>query len=371
VSANPHPFSRAIVCALVVLQLYSGFIVLELRRHNYDASALIVAGDEFIDVRASPANVTVLRDSAGYDGQFYYRLALAPFSVQPRVHGIRFDYPALRQQRIGYPLVVWLLSFGQPRVVPITMILVNLAALVAIAAMGALIVRGVAPEIAGAAVALYPSFLLTITRDLVEALEVCFVLAAVLSARRGRWWPTIAFLTLAVLTKETALLAIVGIFLWTLLARQFGRAAALTIPAIVHVLWKTSIFLRWHLPMTFISDEHYALPFRTMIKTLIHPPSRLVFVEVLLLLTFMLIVAFTLRSSRAPGFVKVACVLYGVLFVCLGAEFWWEDWGFLRTPTDFGIFGTLVALHSRMDRATASLITVSWLGLAAHILLYR
>jgi hypothetical protein len=50
----------------------------------------------------------------GYDGQFFYRLALEPFSTAERVDGIAFDAPAYRQQRIGYPLLAFLTTALTP-----------------------------------------------------------------------------------------------------------------------------------------------------------------------------------------------------------------------------------------------------------------
>ena len=53
-----------------------------LRKNGGDVSRFVVAGDAFTDPASVPFCVTVLLGSGGYDGQFYFRLAVAPFAFQ-------------------------------------------------------------------------------------------------------------------------------------------------------------------------------------------------------------------------------------------------------------------------------------------------
>ena len=113
------------VPVLVTAFLYGAFILLRLGFHGFNPTAFIAAGDLFCDPGSVPANFLVLKNSAGYDGQFYYRLAVNPFTAEPSAGGVKIDSPAYRQQRIAYPLLVWLFSVAQPEFVPTVMILVN------------------------------------------------------------------------------------------------------------------------------------------------------------------------------------------------------------------------------------------------------
>jgi hypothetical protein len=56
----------------------------------------------------------------GYDGQYCYYLALDPINARSYM-----DWPAYRYTRILYPLVARLLAFGQPALIPYTLLLVN------------------------------------------------------------------------------------------------------------------------------------------------------------------------------------------------------------------------------------------------------
>src|ERR687883_290318 len=108
-----------LISALIVGLIISFFIYKRLHRSHFDYSSFVVAGDEFCNPAQVPKGLTVLRNSAGYDGQFYYRLALTPFTSQATEFGIRIDAPPIRQQRILYPLLTWILSLGLPSVVPV------------------------------------------------------------------------------------------------------------------------------------------------------------------------------------------------------------------------------------------------------------
>ena len=76
--------------------------------------------------------------------------------------------------------------------------------------------------------------------------------------------------------------------------------------------------------------------------------------------------------SRAALAVKLAWIAYAALFFTLGAEFWWEDWSFLRAASDYAVFGTLIAIESDSLRAPVTLLVIgSWLALAIHIIVLR
>ena len=119
--------AKWIVCVALVL-LYAGALGLAFKRHGLDPSIFVCAGDRF----ASGAPIRTVANSTGYDGQFYYRLAVSPFSRETRVNGIMFDNPAWRFQRITYPVIAMLLSAGQSQWVPISLLLTNLIGLVVI-----------------------------------------------------------------------------------------------------------------------------------------------------------------------------------------------------------------------------------------------
>jgi hypothetical protein len=344
---------RAVTAAMAVLFLYGAFVFVRLGQRGFNPTSFVSAGDEFTD-RSAPAGLIVAPHSAGYDGQFYYRIACDPFSLQPIVAGVHFDYPVYRLQRIGYPLLVWMLSFGNPAAVPWMMIIVNLGALAGIGA-GAVIATNDLPVPAWSclALALYPGFLLSVSRNLVEPLELFLIVIALVLLQRGRILVAAAVLVLAALTKETSLLFALGALLSAFLTRPRQRIhVVLLAPFVVHVAWKALLFRLWHLPMMFVTGEHFMLPFRGILlrareAATTGAAGRLVLIEMVLVALFGLVVALAFRSSAVSQMVKLTWLFYATLVVLLGTEFWWEDWAFLRVTVEFTIFGSSSRLRRR------------------------
>jgi hypothetical protein len=178
------------------------FIFGMLRAHDFDASWFVTAGDRHCDAARVPPGLTVRPNSDGFDGQFYYRLALDPLTSRRTDYGITLDAPSLRHQRILYPLLAKMLSFGSERLLPWAMIAVNFSALCLLGWLGGLYARSLQKHaLWGIFLPLYPGSLLTLTRDLVELSEVALLVGSLLLLRRGRHVTATLLLVLAVLTK--------------------------------------------------------------------------------------------------------------------------------------------------------------------------
>ncbi|MDB5076203.1 MAG: rane protein of unknown function [Chloroflexi bacterium] len=196
VSADPKALRRpwgglALPFALATLVLFTYSATFAWRVHQ-DGNALNFA---VLGTSNTPGN-------HGYDGQYYYRIAVAPLGGP---HGL--DKPAYRYQRIGYPLVARGLAYGLNIELPSALVLVNVGAIALGTLLVALLLRdaGVSPLFA-VAWAAYAGQVASFWRDLAEPLAMALVALAILLARRDRWWPAACALLLAALTKETSLL---------------------------------------------------------------------------------------------------------------------------------------------------------------------
>src|SRR3990172_3717441 len=101
------------------------FILATVSHYGNNLSALIWLGEE--NASSHPGlvgpDIVVMKDSPGYDGQFFYFIA-QDFAV-PRREVVDVG----RYQRIGYPLLASGLSLGQRDLLPGSLILVNLVAI--------------------------------------------------------------------------------------------------------------------------------------------------------------------------------------------------------------------------------------------------
>ena len=99
-----------------------------------DITRFIDVGSAFALVHHVPHGITIV-PGGGYDGQFYYRLALDPANLHRTAYGITLDN-GYRIQRITYPVLAWLLAAGQQAAVPYSLVAVNVVALGALAWLG-------------------------------------------------------------------------------------------------------------------------------------------------------------------------------------------------------------------------------------------
>ena len=199
--------------ALAAVATYTLLLLpMALSRH-FDLSVFIIAGDTYVDQSQIGAPIALVRDSRGYDGQFFYRLALDPFSLQPTDHGITLDNSAKRSARIVYPLLAWMVSFGQARFVPAGLLLVNLAGLAAIAGSAAWLTRRLAlPCWLPFAILAWPGWLITLTDDTAEITAAALLLTSLAFYLSGRLRSNALLAAAATLTRETTLPLFVGVF---------------------------------------------------------------------------------------------------------------------------------------------------------------
>lgn len=359
--------------AAATFAIYSLYAVAQLRAYGWDIALFACLGDSYTDPAGVPPGVTVHRNSDGYDGQFFYRMAVEPFSLAGRAVGVQFDYPVYRMQRIGYPMLAFLASGGHPRGALWSMLIVNVLALTAIAGFAAAAVD----HWSGIAAAFHPGFVLTVTRDLSEATEAAFVVAAVLALTRGRKVTAAILLTLGVLSKETAVFAAFAFVGADVLTRRFDRRdLAFLLPIGVFFGWKALLFQLWNAPFTFGASQHLGLPFGGFMKRFVEAfvegaAQRVLVLEMFLLAIFAAVVLRASLRSTIPLGVKLACLAYAALLFTLGRDFYVEDWAFLRAATGFVVLGILIGVTSPQRRTLFTLTALSWLALASHVVRWR
>ena len=187
-----------------------------------NASVFIVAGSAHVDPLTLRRGIVVV-DGYGYDGQFYYRMALDPGDFARSAFGIRLDSFS-RLERIGYPTVAWLLAAGNPSLVPDTLIVTNVVSLGAVGLGGALLAQDSGRHAMwGLALAGYWGYLWSASRDLTEITAAGFLLVGLWAYRKSRWVLAGVLLLGAVLTKETAAYVVVIIAVTRLVGRAAGR----------------------------------------------------------------------------------------------------------------------------------------------------
>jgi hypothetical protein len=357
-------WNSPILPLLITAIIYFVLIFLTVRGHGYDFSYFVCAGDKWSGGEAVPKSLTVLTNSPGYDGQFYYRLALDPFTSRATDFGITLDVPAYRHQRIVYPLIVWALSLGCISCVPVLMVVVNFFCLCVLGWLGALFARSMRlHSLWGLAFPFYPGLLLSLWRDLGDVLCACFLLASLLFVRHRKYSSAMLLLILAVLTRETVLLVAVGAAYVCMKGIRNEKGADglpryfWLFPFLAYSIWQF-ILLRnwgyrlWNKAHFGVADRSLGWPFAGFLRSLLFDAAletekqRVEFVEMLLIVVFAAVVVWSMRSSVASRLEKSSWVLYAGLAFLLKERHWVEDWAFLRILSEFYVLGAIILLGS-------------------------
>jgi hypothetical protein len=371
----------ALLFALAALVIYVAAIMPALMRHGFDVSTFIVAGDQHVDAAQVPSPIYVRANSDGYDGQFYYRLALAPFDLRQPLYGVKVDEPAYRMQRIVYPVLAWAVSLGQPRLVPLALLLVNLTGIAAIAFLAIRLTRRLdLPALAPFAIMLWPGFLVTLTHDTTEILSAAFVMAALDRYFAGRLVAFAIFGAIATLTRETGALVLGGLFVYEVLSWNLRRAIACGLAIVPFLVWRQMQTVIWgtvpssaamdvlNWPLVGIMQAfgailfgHYVIP--TGIKGVIM--RAYAFVSIAFLVGFSAITASRLVSGRQA--LVAAWLPLVALMSILGANGpWLEPIGFFRAFSECWVVGCLLLdarfAQSRLAVPAMATLVVIWVG---------
>jgi hypothetical protein len=306
-------------------------------------SRFILVGRHFATPSQLPHGMPVAK-TYGYDGQFFYRLALNPLNFHHTAYGITVDRP-YRFMRIGYPALTWLVSAGQHWLVPVVLVAVNIAAIGALGWLGArFALDGGRHALAGLLVPGYFGLLTSLGRDTAEPLAAACLLAGLLAVRARR--PALAafFLACGALTRETVMVAVAAIAIVRVTGMLRGRARgvrpgrddlAWVVPAAVFAAWEVVVKLATgSVPLLADGGRNAGAPFIAPLQAFRHNLGHvhlhqfeqydLWFLELAILVAFSVAALAGLRSTSAPVHERLALVLY-LIEICIVTPSTWNS----------------------------------------------
>ncbi|MCQ4079556.1 hypothetical protein NGB36_02800 [Streptomyces sp. RB6PN25] len=326
-----------------------------------------------------------LTQAAGYDGQFFYRLALDPLDLHQTAFGITMDQP-YRFTRIGYPALTWVVSLGQHVAVPYALVGVNLAAVAAIAALGGVFARRSGRHaLWGLLFAAYFGLAVSVGRDTAEPVADACLLGGMLAYRDRRPFLATALLCCAALTRETALAvpaAIAVVRLIGMVRRRIrpGRQDLVWIaPAAAFVAWQLVISQRTGaLPLFSDGSRNTGLPFGALVHTIGYDVGHLTFghlgladislLEAATIGVFVIAALLSLRATTVPVHERLAFVLYAIEAGIASNEIWSTSFGELRPFLDVYLLSLIVLLGTpRLRRRLGALAACALPALAVVV----
>ncbi|HUI04709.1 MAG TPA: hypothetical protein VLZ77_14315 [Acidimicrobiales bacterium] len=365
-----------------------------------NVAGFIIVGAQNTNRAALPHGIPVY-PVTGYDGEFYYRLALDPLAWGYRAFGIKLDAP-YRISRIGYPALSWLAAGGRHALVPYALVGVNVVALALVAACATALARDAGRHAAwGLAVAGYWGFLWTLGRDTTEIVAAAALMAGLLAIRRERFVVAGAALAVGALARETVLVLVAAV----VVARAVGWARALrgdgvrplvagpgeltrlgpgwadalwALPGLAFVGWQSAVWVRTgSFPAVSSGSSNSGAPFVGLVDGIRHYvhafPSRAAVawvVELAVLAVVILSAAWSWRSSRALFHERLAWIGYGGLSILLQGPIWLGDVGFRSLDEVFLLSGVLLLYSKRRMGWQTLLVAGTWCAVFIETVLY-
>jgi hypothetical protein len=303
-------------------------------------SRFILVGIHFATPSQLPPGMPVAK-TYGYDGQFFYRLALNPLNFGHTAYGITMDRP-YRFMRIGYPALTWLVSAGQHWLVPVMLVAVNIAATGALGWLGArFALDGGRHALVGLLVPGYFGLITSLSRDTAEPLAAACLLAGLLAVRGRRPLAAAFFLAYGVLTRETVMVAVAAIAILRVIGMARGRVRpgredlAWVVPAAVFAAWEVVVRLATgSIPLLADGGRNAGAPFIAPFQAFRHNLGHihlhefeqydLWFLELAILVAFAVTALLCLRSTSAPVHERLAFVLY-LVEICVVTPSTWNS----------------------------------------------
>ncbi len=212
---DPRSFAGPILAAAA---FHAAVLAAYVAAFHGDLSSLVCVARERLG-RTPFEHIHTGFDRNGYDGQFYYAIARAPWQRHDR----DIDAPAVRQARILYPALSWLLSAGDAWRLLWVMPLLNLLAISGLAALGAVVAQrhGLSPWW-GVLLPFAVNAGMPALRNLTDVLSTLTV-GALLVAWLLRWpWWTLAVCAAAALLSREQNVVVVLLVLAFSLRRVWG-----------------------------------------------------------------------------------------------------------------------------------------------------
>jgi hypothetical protein len=302
---------------------------------------------------------------SGYDGQFYYRLALNPFNWHQTAYGITMD-SNYRYTRIGYPLVAWILSAGQHRLVPTVLVIINLICVAVMAWLGAKIARESGRHaLWGLLFVAYFGLVISVGRDTSEPLADACMLGGLLAYRHSRYLLAAALVAYAAITNEPILAFPVAIALTRLYA-MYKRRAKPGRADLVWVLPGAAYVVLQGIEKVVVTGkaggladikQNFTLPFRALVPAVyrdVHLMSwthlgmyDINLIEFIALAVVVVAGFLVLRSTTAPLHERVAFVGFVLIeMVIASGQFWDSVFGDGRTYIDCFLLAVIMLLST-------------------------
>ena len=291
----------------------------------------------------------------GYDGQYYFGVAVDPARAQDYIGdkaGYVYGRPML-------PLVAGVLGGASVHAVPYTLLVVELAAVLAATLALALWLRARgSPPYWAILFGLYPGLVFTVFRDLTEPLAFAFVACAMLALQRRRTWLSAGLFAVALLTRETMFpFALAGVAFVALETRTWRRPLAYFLAAFAPLLVWHEIVALWIGEKT--QQGVTMVPFSGLLAWRPFDKEHNLILLVVVVPALVASVGAILIARRAPVYAGLV-LLTTLLYVVLLREQDYVDWGAAGRDAAPIVLASVYCVGLRLRRGPFAVALALW-----------
>lgn len=372
---------RPVVAGVIAFVAWLGFVLARWQIWaNGNLSKFILLGsgrNGFTNLAQLPRGVAIADpNQAGYDGQFYYRLALDPFDWARTAFGVTMDQ-SYRYTRIGYPVLAWLVSFGQHQLVPYVLVLINLFGVAAMAVLGGMFARASGRHaLFGLAFAAYFGLVISVGRDTAEPVAEACMLGGLLAYRRSRYLLAAGLFAFGAITRETILFAPAAIAVVRLveMARRRARLglADLTwvVPAVVYGVVEVAVHfvVKGKFPLLANTSRNLTAPFTALVDALKYDvahintahlsPIDIALLEYATVAVFVAVGLAVLGITTAPVHERLAFVFFVLELGLLSKQIWTSTFGDGRSLIEVYLMALILLLATPRRYLSSRNLTV-------------
>ncbi|EAM48179.1 AZOBR_p60025 family cell surface glycopolymer formation protein [Crocosphaera watsonii WH 8501] len=270
----------------------------------------------------NPENTLIYQGEIGYDGQQFLSLAFDPF-LQNHETVNSLDHPIYRYRRILYPLVSYVLAFGNPRLIPYFMVGINALSILIIVAITNLYFKSDnVSKFQSLFTLCIPGVWMVLSLGTADLFSSVFLIASFYCYRYEQYRLTALFISLGCLTRETLLIVWFALFLTSLIQKRFKQITYLLYGLIPPILWTVYItFL--DLPGKVRVKDNFGFPFLGIINKFITILTSGIngrnlfeaYMFIVLLLSFAAILVIYLKHRKLNLLMQIGNGFYSVMFI--------------------------------------------------------
>jgi hypothetical protein len=363
---NPGSIKDLIFPIAVIIAIYLILIAVYLHPYEYNISSLVKLDAQEPNYHAEliPSGAVVFQGN-GYDGQYNF------YIIKDLWFKGSFN-DAFRYQRILYPILVYLLAFGNDTLLFISFILVNIISII----LGMVYLKKlIGPTNKSSWLILYGinlGFILGTLYDLGTPVAISAIVIALYYLSKNRIWLATLCLAISLLTMENAVLIIVPLILYFLWKKEVRKSIQVSIAFIPWLIWQIILWNRFGIIPILSSSGVLTVPFYGIVQqfisiTQVNYNSLLEFLRqtntvwmILFVLTCMIISGYHFKRNKD---LYSYLILFQTIFgICLSQTMIWSHTITSPARVLSGIFPLVILQYSQnqTDKYSKILVYFVW-----------